>query len=119
VARRCDMNLGPLVTDLELCTMVKTGKKPVSSESCKARVRITPGYEDSYVGAVVIVPFDGEAMCGVLGGQSDRSRQVSRPEVSQADQAYPADGPTRNDEWPKRSGDVTLSNFRVDPVVDK
>jgi hypothetical protein len=36
VARYCDVNLGPLVTDPKLCTMVKARKKPVSSESRKA-----------------------------------------------------------------------------------
>jgi hypothetical protein len=71
------------------------------------------------VGAFVIVPLDGESMSGVLGGKSDRSRQVSRPEVSQADEAYPAHGPTRNNEWPEWSRDVTFSNFRVDPIVDE
>ena len=82
MARHCDMNLRPLVTDLKLCQMVKTREKPISSKSGEARVRITPRYEDAFVGAVVIVPFDGESMCGILGGQSERCRQVSWPEVS-------------------------------------
>jgi hypothetical protein len=31
-------------------------------------------------------------MGGVLGCESDRSRQVSRPEISEPDEAYPANG---------------------------
>jgi hypothetical protein len=54
-----------------------TRKDSVSGKSGQARIRISPRYEHSYLGAPVVVPFDGEAMGDILSCQADCSGEMS------------------------------------------
>jgi hypothetical protein len=115
----CDAKSLSVFVDAETSETVGAGKDPVSTESGQTRIGSSSRYEHSRMVPCVVVPFNGEAMGDILGGQADGLGEMGWSEAAQTNEAHSANSPSRDHLWSERCREVSLHNLGINPIVDE
>ncbi len=115
-----DGDVAVLVGDFELRVVVNSGKDSASGERVEARVGVTAGDEDAFFCcAVFMVPFDGDAVGGVLAIDAGERWEKSRADLFETDETNPCDGVTFHKLRPEILRQMRLNDIGRDPVVQE
>ncbi len=97
-----------------------TGKQTTTRERVQPGIRIAPRDEYAFAGlSVIVLPFDGYAMRGVLARYADAARNPLRADLLQSNETDARNCMLAAQLRSEFRGQERLNNVRHDPVVEQ
>lgn len=100
--------------------MVDSGKDPPSGKCIHPGVSVSPWNENTLLSlSVIILPFDGDTMSGILAGNTSKAREPLGSNALQSDEADTSNRMSLNQLRSESGGQHGASNIRCNPVVQQ
>jgi hypothetical protein len=114
-----DVPVGVGFIDLETGRVMKAGEESPAGESIPPGGCVAAGDEDAGAGFVSLIPFDGDAVSGILGFDPTPRGEKARTNSLEPDEADSDERDAMNEPRAERSGKYALDNFGAGPEIDE